>query len=169
VTPLLLLFVMMGVEGQADPQADHHQKSLLGAGLGFTFIPLASDLLETDARGLFVPTIGLDYFLRVAPRWEVGFLGAYELDYYVITDGQLERDNAVMLTLVGMFNITNYLGLFTGGGVELEQHTNLGVFRLGIQYTIDIREHWALVPKMHLDVKKNFNTWSFAVTFARKL
>jgi hypothetical protein len=91
------------------------------------------------------------------------------LDHYVVTDEQVERENAIILTLVGMYSATKYLDLFLGGGVEVEQHDNLAVLRLGLQYSIDVGKHWALVPKLHFDFKENYNTWSFALSFARRL
>ena len=113
--------------------------------------------------------MGLDYFYRINRRWGAGFLGALELDHYVVTDDQVERENAVNMTLVGMFSATKHLDFFLGGGVEVEQHDNLGVFRLGTQYSIDVGKHWALVPKLHFDIKGNYNTWNLAMSFARKL
>ena len=162
---LLFIFTLVNMAGQEQKE----QKHLLGAGLGFTFIPLGDELGDTDARGLFAPTLGLDYFYHFHPRWGVGFLGALELDRYTVTDQELERKNAVILTLVGKYSITKYLDLFLGGGIEVEQHDNFALLRLGAQYSIEMGENWALVPKIHLDVKGGYNTWSLAVTFARRL
>ena len=167
ILPLILLFTMVNMAAQQEKE--HNQKHLLGAGFGFTFIPIAGNLGDTDARGLFVPTVGIDYFFHINPRWGIGFLGAYELDHYMIIDQQIERDNAILLTLVGMFSATKHLDLFVGGGIEVEQHDDLAVFRFGVQYSIDVGKHWALVPKLHFDYKENYDTWSFAVSFARRL
>lgn len=168
VLPLLLLFVLVNMAGQEQKEQKEH-KHLLGAGFGFTFVPLGDALGDTDARGVFTKTVGLDYFYNFHPRWGAGFLGAVELDHYVVTDEQVERENAIILTLVGMYSATKYLDLFLGGGVEVEQHDNLAVLRLGLQYSIDVGKHWALVPKLHFDFKENYNTWSFALSFARRL
>jgi hypothetical protein len=165
ILPILLLFVLVNMAGQEQKE----QKHLLGAGFGFTFVPLGNAFGDTDERGVFTKTVGLDYFYKFHPRWGAGFLGAVELDHYVVTDEQVERENAIILTLVGMYSATKYLDLFFGGGVEVEQHDNLAVLRLGLQYSIDVGKHWALVPKLHFDFKENYNTWSFAVAFARRL
>ena len=174
--PVLLLFAMMQVVGQgadtgkkAPATWEHDHKHLLGLGFGFSFIPTGNALGDNDARGLFAPTVGLDYFYRINRRWGAGFLGALELDHYVVTDDQVERENALNMTLVGMFSASKHLDFFLGGGVEVEQHDNLGVFRLGTQYSIDVGKHWALVPKLHFDIKGNYNTWNLAMSFARKL
>jgi hypothetical protein len=162
---LLLLFAIQNVAGQE--QKEH--KHLLGAGFGFTFVPLGGKLGDTDERGLYAPTLGLDYFYNFHPRWGAGFLSALELNHYVVTDDQVERENAMIFTVVGMFSATKYLDFFVGGGIEVEQHDDLAVFRLGTQYSIDVGKHWALVPKFLFDLKENYNTWSLALSFARRL
>ncbi len=112
ILPILLLFVLVNMAGQEQKE----QKHLLGAGFGFTFVPLGDALGDTDERGVFTKTVGLDYFYNFNPRWGAGFLSALELDHYVVTDEQVERENAIILTLVGMYSATKYLDLFLGGG-----------------------------------------------------
>jgi len=167
ILPLILLFTMVNMTAQQE--LEQNQKHLLGANFGFTFVPLGNALEDTDARGVFTKTVGIDYFYNFLPKWGAGFLGAYELDHYVVTDEQVEREDALIFTLVGMYSATRYLDLFLGGGIEVEQHDNLAVLRMGLQYSIDVGEHWALVPKLHFDFKENYSTWSFAVSFARRL
>ncbi|MCK5067380.1 MAG: hypothetical protein KAR16_08080 [Bacteroidales bacterium] len=163
IVTVMLLLAMANAMGQ-----DKQFRYRAGVGFGFTFIPLAGNLGDTDARGLFVPSVRLDYFIHLLPRWEIGFMGNYELDHYMIVDQQIERDHALGLTLVGMFNITDHLGVFAGGGIEIETHQHLGVFRLGTEYSINMRRNWVLVPKLYFDFKQNYDTWSFAVTIAKK-
>jgi len=172
---LLFLSLVVYARGQeAEPgqrarsEWEHDHKHLLGAGAGFTFVPLGDQLGETDARGLYAPNVGLDYFYRISKRWGAGFLGVIELDHYVVTDEQVERENALNLTLVGMFSAARYLDIFLGGGIEIEQHDNLGLLRLGSQYSIQVGRHWALVPRLYFDFKGNYNTWTFGMSFARK-
>jgi len=144
-------------------------KHLLGVGFGFTFVNTVYYGSNTDARGLFVPTASLDYDYRLNSRWALGFMSAVEFDDYVVTDGQIERENALNLALVGKYNFTKYFSVFTGGGIELEQEENLGVFRLGLEYLIDVGDHWALVPRFHYDFKESLSAWSLRLDFARKL
>jgi len=153
----------------AQQEKELNQKHMLGANFGFTFVPMGSRTGTSDARGVFTKTVGIDYFYHFHPRWGAGFMGAYEIDHYVVTDDQVEVENAVILTLVGMYSATRHLDFFLGGGIVVEQHDNLAVLRLGTQYSIDVGKHWALVPKLHFDFKETYNTWSFAVSFARKL
>lgn len=175
ILAVFFLFLLINISGQeadqdkkARSQWEHDHKHLLGAGAGFTFVPLGDQLEDTDARGLFAPMVGLDYFYRISRRWGAGFLGAIELDHYVVTDDQVERENALNLTLVGLFSASRYWDFFLGGGMEIEQHDNLAVLRLGTQYSMHVGQHWAVVPKLYFDFKGNYNTWTFAVSIARK-
>lgn len=172
---VMLLFVMSNVKCQEEQPGVKEQsqqqgqfKHLLGAGFGFTFVPMATQG-GTDARGLVVPNVGLDYFYGISPRWVIGFMGALEIGQYSVTDDEIEIKNALNFVLLGMYRATSHLGLFAGGGIEMDQNENLGVFRLGTIYTIDVGEKWAIVPKLYVDFKKSYNTWSLAVTFSRKL
>lgn len=165
---LFLTFLLSGLQLSAQTPWEHDHKHLIGAGAGITFVPLGDKLGDTDARGLFAPMVGLDYFHRISRRWGAGFLGAIELDHYVVTDDQVERENALNLTLLGMYSPARYLDVFLGGGMEIEQHDNLAVLRLGTQYSILMGQHWALLPKLYFDIKGNYNTWTFAVSLARR-
>ena len=162
----MLLLAITHVTGQSNEQPQSRHRAEIG--FGFTFIPLAGELEDTDARGLFIPTVRLDYFFRMLPRWEIGFMGNYEIDHYMIVDEQIEIDHAVVLALVGMFKITDHWGAFTGGGAEISPQLTRGVFRLGTEYTIDLKKNFALVPKLFLDFRGSYLTWSAALTVAKK-
>ena len=164
---LVLLLLCQGPGVKAQGSWEISERHRLGAGFGFTFIPLAGELWETDARGLFVPSLRLDYLLHLYPRWSLGFMANYELDHYMIVDEQIERENALGLHLVAMFKITEHLAVYSGGGVEMEVHRNLGVFRLGTEYSIDLKKNWALIPKLYWDFKQNYNTWSLAFCLSK--
>jgi len=162
----MLLFSM--ADAMCQNQQESYTRHRAEIGFGFTFIPLAGELEDTDARGLFIPAVRLDYFFRMLPRWEIGFMGNYEIDHYMIVDEQIEIDHAVVLALVGMFKITDHWGVFTGGGAEILPQLTRGIFRLGTEYTIDLKKNFALVPKLFLDFRGNYLTWSAALTIAKK-
>lgn len=162
----MLLFSM--ADAMCQNQQESYTRHRAEIGFGFTFIPLAGELEDTDARGLFIPAVRLDYFFRMLPRWEIGFMGNYEIDHYMIVDEQIEIDHAVVLALVGMFKITDHWGVFTGGGAEILPQLTRGIFRLGTEYTIDLKKNFTLVPKLFLDFRGNYLTWSAALTIAKK-
>ncbi len=173
----LLVIILSGAIYQASAQESHtaegslshegdHFKHQIAAGFGYTFIPAANNLGSAEAQGVLVPTVGLDYFYHIHPGWEIGFMADYELDHYLIVEHELERENALILALAGMYKATEHLGVFAGGGMELERHEHLAVFRLGTEYSISIGERWELVPKITYDFKEHYNTWSFSLSLA---
>ena len=169
---LILLSVLLpsianGQEGSHETQKEH-PKHLVSVSVGSAFTPIAGNIGNTEARGIFSPTVGLDYFFHFHPKWEVGIITNLELDHYVIVDNQLERENALILSLLGKYNFTNYWSVFAGGGIELEQHDNLAVLRAGLQYAILLKKDWVITPRFFLDFKEKFNTWSFTISFGKR-
>ena len=168
---LVLLSVMLPfiVNGQKGPHETQEtgKKHQVSVSVGSAFIPLATNIGTSEAQGLFAPTVGLNYFYRFHPKWEIGVMTNLELDHYVVVDKQLERENALMFTLLGKYNITNYWSVFAGGGIELEQHDNLAVLRAGLQYAILLKKDWVITPRFYLDFKESFDTWSFTISFGK--
>ena len=149
-------------------QQEKHARHLVAAGFGFTFVPVAAEIGTSQASGLFVPSVGLDYMFHLAKRWEIGLMLDYELDHYMIVDSQVERERAFLAALVGMYKISEHWGVFTGGGIEIEPHEHLAVFRLGTEYSIDLKKNWLLIPKFYFDLKKNYDTWSLQLSIGKK-
>lgn len=154
--------------GQEDPQEDSNPRHTVAPGFGFTFIRLAGGLGNTEASGLFVPSVGLDYYFRFAKKWELGLMGNYELAHYYVMDGQIERDNALQVALVGKYNFARYWSVFAGGGIEIEPHGNLPLFRIGAMYSIKLKKNWAILPNLYFDFKENYTTWSLKLALAKK-
>ena len=166
---LLLASVVINSAAQEESRVKSQStRHTLDAGFGFTFVPVAGEINQTQASGLFTPTVSLDYFLNLHKRWELGIMASYELNHYMIIDSQIERENAIQVALVGMFKISPHWAVFTGGGIEIEPHDNLAIFRLGGQYTIDLKNSWAVLPRLYFDFKENYDTWSFQVSVGKK-
>ncbi|MEN8230844.1 MAG: hypothetical protein ABFS38_22000, partial [Bacteroidota bacterium] len=146
----------------------HHLKHQVAAGFGLTFNPMAGELENTEASGLFIPTIGLDYFFHVHHKWEIGFMADYELDHYVIVEHEIEREKSLLLTLAGIYKITDHWGLLAGGGIELENHEHLAILRLGTEYSFDLKKNWVILPKFVFDFKEIHSTWAFSVSLGKK-
>ncbi|MEN8157143.1 MAG: hypothetical protein ABFS10_09335 [Bacteroidota bacterium] len=163
-----MIFLNVNAQEGDTGREEHHPRHQLAAGFGFTFIPVAGGLGDTEARGLFVPQIGLDYFYHIHGRWGGGLMADYELDHYMIVEQQIEREHALLLILAGEFKITEHWAVFAGGGVEIEPHDHLGVVRLGAEYSIVLKKNWVLLPMLYFDFKENYDTWSFAVSIGKR-
>ncbi len=88
----------------------------------------------------------------------------WELDHYIIFDKELERERAVMLIVSGSYSLLPKLNAIVGGGIELERHENLAVFRLGLEKTFRLSDRLYLGIPFLFDVKKGFDTWSLSAS-----
>lgn len=151
-------------EGEDEEEGRH----TIFLGFGWTHIPKAGSVDDTEATGFLVPTIGLDYMYKISPKWEVGTMMDLELDQYLIIDQELERENAVIITAIGLYRLLPHLSIFAGGGIEIEHHKNLAIFRAGIDSPFHLGKGWFLVPSFIVDFKEGYDTWSFKVSFGKE-
>tara|TARA_R110002050_G_scaffold195593_1_gene330459 strand:+ start:68171 stop:68698 length:528 start_codon:yes stop_codon:yes gene_type:complete len=151
-------------ESTEEPETQH----LISASFGYTFIPKATEIGGTEAKGVFVPSIGFDYFYRIAPKWEIGTMIDLELSDYLILEKDLEREKALVVAVLGAYKLTKHINVFAGGGIELENHHNLAVFRFGTEYIHYFNNGWILGPAFFYDIKEGYDTWSLAVAFGKE-
>ena len=80
---------------EVDHKLVHHR---LGVGIGYTFVPKGEEV-PNDKKGLFVPTIAVDYFYKFSHTWSAGLVADLELKEYVIPvdDEFLSRKNALII------------------------------------------------------------------------
>jgi len=168
---VFLLFVVLGLGFNLFSQETHEEKEpkhLVAFALGYTFIPKATSVGGTEPNGIFVPSIGLDYFYKITPKFEIGTMIDFELGEYVIFEKDLNRTNAIVISAIGAYSITKNLNVFAGGGIELEKHHNLGIFRVGAEYGIPLKHEWKLAPGFFYDIKEGYDTWSIAIAIAKE-
>ena len=167
---LFFLVVIPTANAQESEPADEKEtKHLISASFGYTFIPKATSIGGTEAKGIFVPSIGLDYFYRLSPKWEVGTMMDLELSDYLVLEKDLEREKAMVFALVGAYKLSKHINLFGGGGIELEKHHNLAIFRFGTEYIHYFKKGWILGPAFFYDLKEGYDTWSLAIAFGKEL
>ncbi len=143
-------------------------RHFISLSFGYTYIPGGAEPGDTEADGFLVPSIGLDYMYKVAPRWEVGTMMDVELDHYLIVHKDLERENAFIATIVGLYKVTPRFSLFVGGGIEIESNENLGVFRMGADSPIPLGRDWILAPTAIFDFKEGYGTLSLALAIGKE-
>jgi hypothetical protein len=135
-------------------------KNVLTMALAYTFISAGSaqDNLE---NGHFVPGIGIDYFRRIHPKFDVGIMADIELGTYIIPrQDDLIRERALVLALIGSYALTENWGVFFGPGYELERHKSFPIFRLGSEYIFTLNSDWFVPVGLFYDIKEGFDAWS---------
>ncbi len=151
-----------------EEEPEKEKKNLLTVALGYTYIPKGSAPDAHEADGVFIPSIGLDYFRRILPRWEIGLMADFELGEYVIFEKDLNRENAILFAVVASFNLTRHINLFAGGGMEFEKHKNLGIIRLGGEYVFKLKKDWVIAPGFFFDFKEGIDTFSLSIAFGKE-
>jgi hypothetical protein len=167
---LVLMIVFMSysrIYAQEEDSTHHEEKHLIALSLGYTYIPEGGEAHHAEATGVFVPSIGLDYFFRIHQRWEIGMMADAELGEYVIVHKELNRENAFVVVGAGAFKITNHWNVIGGAGIEIEKNENLAVLRLGTDYSFSLGKGWILAPGFFYDMKEGYDTWSFAIALGK--
>ena len=75
---IIVFFSYSRMFAQEEANTHSEEKHLIALSLGYTHIPKGGEAHHAEATGVFVPSIGLDYFFRIHQRWEIGVMA--ELD-----------------------------------------------------------------------------------------
>jgi len=161
---ILTLFVNTLLVAQ---ETEEETKHLITGALGYTFIPSGSSH-DSQEEGAFVPSLGLDYFYSINSKWEIGIMTDLELGEYLILKKELNRENAFLIAAIASYSLTKHLNISAGGGIEFEKHHNLGVLRIGTEYTINLKKGWLIAPGLFFDFKEGIDTWSLSLGFGRE-
>ena len=138
------------------------ERNVLTLCLSGTWISKGANVDNLNDKGHFVPGVGLDYFYRSDHRWEVGIMMDYEFATYVIPRKEnLIRDRALILVPAVAYTLHPRWTAFAGGGIELEKHQNLFVFRLGMEYGQPIKNGWFVPLGVFFDWKEGYDALSF--------
>lgn len=165
VLGMLFTWPVQAQDQHEEKHAEH--KNMIAAKFGYTHVPSGSELHHSESNGFYVPTFGLDYGRVIntkrGKRFELGLMLDWELDHYIITEKELERERAFIAVGGLAFNPVAHLVLFMGAGIEIEQNKNLFVWRSGIDYNFRVGKKWAIVPTFNFDWKEDYGSYSIAV------
>lgn len=158
---LMLCSIISFAQEEKEKKENRHYISITFAE---SYIAKGVGIDNLDHKGHFVPSFGLDYLYRFHPKFEAGIMFDYELGHYLIPhEEDLERENAIVLCGVVTYEVLPSWNVFVGGGIELEKHHNLGVFRIGTEYNFDLSENWSIPLGTFYDIKEGYDTWSISV------
>ena len=166
---LLLVCSMSAFVGFSQEQEDEKKHFFAFAfAFGYTYIPKGAEVEGTVADGVFVPAIGVDYFYRIKPRWEIGVMADMEFGEYIVAERDLNRKNAIIVAIIGAYALTESINIYAGGGMEFERSHNLAVFRCGGEYSFAMGNDFFIAPGFFFDFKEDYDTWSLAVALGKE-
>lgn len=169
LTIFLILILCSAVHSQ-EYMHEHHNR--LGFVVAGTFIPSASsnegcENCSNKQEGIVVPTIGVEYIRLLSDVGGFGGMVELELDHYIILNKELNRHNALIIVAFAMYKILPQWFLIAGGGIELEEHKNLGVLRLATGYEIHLGNGWDISPLFTFDHKMDLNSFALGVSIGK--
>ena len=170
----IVLFIIILCTTVFSQEHESEHKNRLGLEVAGTFIPTGSsdencEDCSDNKEGILVPTIGLEYVRSINDVWAIGGLVELELDHYIILDEDLERHNALIIAVFAMYKILPQWFISAGGGIELEDHKNLGVIRLGTGYEFHLGDGWDIAPVFAFYHKIEFNSFSLALSIGKSI
>ena len=166
---LLILFLIFSVSNTISAQESKKEnKHLITVAIGYSYIPKGASHGEESADGVFIPSLGLDYFYKISPKWEIGLMTDFEFGEYVIFDKDLNRKNAIVVTAIASYSLTESINLFAGGGIEFEESHNLGIVRVGGEYAFNLNKGWIIAPGFFYDFKEGYDSWSLSLAFGKE-
>jgi len=137
--------------------------------LGYSYIPAGFEEGQ-EKESVFAPSIGLDFFYSLNHKFALGMVADLELAQYLVDFNRedLTRERALILALIGAYEVLPHWEFLFGGGIELEKHKNLGVVRLGTEYEIELSKGWDLGPSLFFDIKEEFSVWAFSLAIGKR-
>jgi len=169
----LLITLPIGVNAQDQKEEEsekfaHHRIALV---LSHTHVPQGASSVN-ESEPLIIPSWGLDYEYWVSEKWAIGLHSDMEVSTYVIEDQEgveLERERPVILSLVGIYNPWQTVQFVAGFGREFEGNENFWVYRLGLEYEIEIGSEWDVAPSLVLDLKEaTYNSWTLGIGVGKR-
>ncbi len=137
---------------------------------GYTHIPSAFEDGETS-KSVFVPTLGLDYFMQLAKGWKIGAVFDLELNNYLVNFNkeELEREKALVTGVLVGYEFAERWSFLLGPGIEFEKNKNLFIIRASAEYEFELGEDWGLFPSFNYDFKKEYSSWSINIGISKRL
>lgn len=163
---LLVIFLISGAlsaQHEEHHSEEIHNKNLVMITFGYSHVPEGSHLDNADSKGIFIPSIGVDYVRAINTKWELALMMDFELDHYIIAKKELERERAFVAVLGVGYNVISHLSILVGTGIEIEQNENIYITRIGTEYNHHFGKNWVLTPSFMYDIKKGYDAYAIAV------
>ena len=151
------------IETKSDEE-EAPEKFIISVSMSLTYVPAAVKIDNLSGEGHFVPGIGIDFFYRLSPKWEIGTIVDYEFSHYLIPrKDDLEREKAIIATLTGAYTFDPRWNVFFGAGAEFERHEHLFVFKLGVEHVVPLENSWFIPICFFFDFKEGYDAWSISI------
>lgn len=171
VSPISFLLILLVITHSFSQENDEEEqtKHKLVLLLGLTHIPETIEEGES-LKSEELPTIGVDYYYKLNPKWQIGVVVDVELGKYAVDFGgeNIPRENAVVTGVVAGYQILKGWNVFAGPGVEFERNKNIFIIRASTEYEFELGKNWGLSPTFSYDFKKEYSTYSLGIGVSKR-
>ncbi|MCF6359174.1 MAG: hypothetical protein L3J29_00245 [Cyclobacteriaceae bacterium] len=155
-------------ESEEEEVFKHNRLSII---ISQTHVPKAFQS-STGDKGIIMPSWGFNYEYWFNRKFALGIHSDMEISTYIIEDenGQeLERTRPFIVALVGIYNPWKGLELIGGFGREFEENKNFWMYRIGVEYEIEIGDNWDIAPGLVFDIKEDlYDSWTVGLGVGKR-
>lgn len=172
----LLLLLSAPLIGQQSRQSRDHEPAheqahephfRIAAFLSHTFISGV-----VPGTRLAIPSYGLDLEYWPSHKLGIGLHSDLELENFVVEREHqevLEREYPVVASLDVLYRPWQGLVFQVGPGVEIDRNQHFFLFRLGMEYEVELGHHWDLYPTAFYDARADaFSSFSIGLGVGKR-
>lgn len=132
---------------------------------------ISQGVKEDGKRWLSVPSFVFDYNYIFSEKWSVGLHNDLIVENLKIENDKeevLERTSPFASVIVVGFKPEKHFTFELGNGGEFAKEENFFLTRLGVEYSLEIKNDWELISNIVYDIKWNaYDSFSFGIGIAK--
>jgi len=137
-TLFILLMFSARINAQEEEKAHQHGLSFL---VSHSYI--SQGKIDGKREFIAAPSFGINYNYFLNEKWAIGLHNDVIIQSYIVENSSdnseiLEREFPLSNLIMGTYKINESIGIAVGGGIEWEKNGNLGVFRVGVDYGLEL-------------------------------
>ncbi len=172
----IFFFAMIGFSYAQEEDHNSHENSLkrhkLGVFLGNAIIHGVHNTKTGHEQYVLAPTFGIDYEYWINSKWAIGTYNEIaHLDIEVETETHeefIKRENAMLFSVVTVFEPIHHLGIFAGTGIETDPHHTFWIRYLGLEYTFIRANNWDVSVSAGYVNKDLYDAFTVGVVIGRR-
>lgn len=171
---VLLLFLLFSsaafAQEEEHKEESNERKHSISALLSHTYVSDA--ILEGRKSWRALPSIVFDYNYSISHNWKIGWHNDLIVENFVVErlgeKSEIERKKPLASTIVAGFKPGKHFTYEFGFGGEFEREESFFLTRVGVEYSLEIKENLEFVSNFIYDFKWNgYNSFAFGVGISK--
>lgn len=175
----LTLVILFAVSFALFAQEESHEsvenslkRHKLGVFLGNAVIHGVHNTQTGKEQYVISPTFGIDYEYWINHKWAIGTYNEIaHLDIEVESDEHeeyIKRENAMLFSVVAVYEPFHNFGIFAGTGVETDPHHTFWIRYVGAEYAIVRCNDWDVSISAGYVNKDLYDAFTFGIVIGRR-